>query len=146
MIIIVKNIIQSRIQKSWTSAKQTTDIFTTNIACENSRLSLPARVAFRVTSFTRIATRVESEEGRLFSQATKRYKGTRRAPNLYTYRDKNKDTNVGITPSTLARCCKHLTINQRKSPNFKCYSNRCLQNAECTVCTRAVLDCRSSTD
>ena len=41
------------------------------IACENSRpSSLPARVALRVkTSFTRNATRAESDEGRLFSQA-----------------------------------------------------------------------------
>ena len=61
MIQIVKNTIQSRIQKSWTSAKQTDDIYTT-------------KTNYKKTYIKR--------------------KG--RAPNLYTYRDKNKDRNHTI--------------------------------------------------
>ena len=42
-----------------------------------------------------------------------RYKGISRAPNLYSYRDKNKDRNRIINSR-----CKHRTNQLRKSPNF----------------------------
>jgi len=60
--MIVKNTIQSRIQKSWTSAKQMDDIYTTK------------------TDYKK----------------TLRLKGKGRAPNLYIYRDKNKDRSHSI--------------------------------------------------
>ena len=58
----VKNTIQSRIKKSWTSAKQTDNVYTTE------------------TDYKK----------------TLRHKEKGRAPNLYTYRDKNKDRNHTI--------------------------------------------------
>ena len=69
MIQIVKNTIQSRIQKSWTSAKQTDDIYTTK----------------------------------------RDYKKTCRAPNLYTYRDKNKDRNHTINSCEMLQTSDKLT-------------------------------------
>lgn len=63
MIIIVRNIIRSSIQKSWTLAKQTDDMY----------------------------------------KKTLRKKETSRAPNLYTYRDKNKDRYHTINSR---ECCK----------------------------------------
>ena len=79
MIQIVKNTIQSRIQKSWTSAKQTDDIYTTK------------------TDYKKTCMREKAE------------------PQIYTFIALK--TRIEITPSTPAKCCKHLT-NQRKSPNF----------------------------
>ena len=90
-----------------------------------------------------------------------RKKRTSRAPNLYSYRDKNKD-------KYYTKKFPRNAANQRKIPSFKsdddpqdlsllllkrpkecpiikCYSNRCAQHAESSHCIRAVLDCRFST-